>query len=464
MKLDPKDLVGVAVFLGALSVVVIHNGPFGHPAGHRVGVADAGGSVTAPVGEPATAFVDFNVVPMDRDVVLVHQTVLVRGRRIEQVGDVASVEIPRGARIVEGHGSLFLAPGLTDTHVHLRDTYETWLPLFVAYGVTSVFNLEGRPSHLALRRRIATGEQPGPSIYTAGRYVTGPEVRSAADARSEVARQASRGYDFVKLHGDLSAEAYRSLTEAGQDLDIPVVGHAPRNLPFSEVLEGGQVALSHAEEIIQTELRSLDPQSIASLADRVAESGMWIMPTLSHFDAVASQWGSLSAVEAVLASEAAAYLPEGLRREWRQNNVFLDADTTDRERVLEMADFHRPLVRALHDAGVPLLAGTDTPIPTQAPGSSLLLELEALRDAGLSGYDALVTATVNPGRFVRTHVDAGAHFGIIERGARADLVMLGADPRRDLGTLRLPEGVMVRGAWYERTDLDRLREGVAGSR
>jgi hypothetical protein len=465
IRLDPKDVVGAGVVVAALAVVAIHSSPLGHPDGHRnVGVADAGGSVTSPVGEPATAFVDFNVVPMDRDVVLRHQTVLVRGRRIERIDDVAAVELPRGAQIVEGDGSQYLMPGLTDAHVHLRGTYEDLLPLFVANGVTTVFNLEGRPSHLALKRRIASGEQQGPMVYTAGRFVAEPEVRTPAEARAEVAHQATRGYDFVKLHGDLSAETYRALTEAGRELQIPIVGHAPRNLPLSEVLENGQVALSHAEELLQTELRSLDPADIPDIAQRMAEAGTWLMPTLAHFDATAAQWGSRQAVLGALESDEASYLPQSVRQEWLTDNVFVDADAADRDRILDMADYQRPLIRALHEAGVPMLAGTDTPIPTLVPGFSLHLEIEALREAGLSGYDALVTATVNPGRFIKSYVDAGAHFGVLERGARADIVMLAADPRLDPTALHRPGGVMVRGEWYDRADLDLLLDRSAAAR
>lgn len=464
MRLDPKDVVGVGVFLTALAAVVLHNGPLGHPDGHTGGIADAGGSVTGPVGEPAVAFVDFNVVPMDRDVVLPRQTVVVRGRFIERIGDVETVEPPRGAHIIAGDGSQFLAPGLTDAHVHLRGRYDSWLPLFVANGVTTVFNMEGRPGHLALKRRIASGQQEGPTVYTAGRYVEGPDIRTPSDARSEVARQAARGYDFVKIHGDLSQDVYRILTEAGRELGIPVIGHAPRNLPLSAVLENGQVALTHAEELLQTELRSLDSGAATELATRMAAAGTWLVPTLAHFDAVARQWGSPSGVEAALASEAAAYMPRSLREEWRTRNVFLEVDAADRDRLLDMADFHRPLLRALDRAGVPMLAGTDTPIPTLVPGFSLHTEIEALHETGLTGYEALATATSNAGRFIRAYVDAEARFGTLERGARADIVMLEADPRRDLEGLRRPQGVMVRGVWYGRADLDRMLGQVATAR
>ena len=465
MRLDGKDTVGAAVILSALALVVVHNGPFGHPDGHRADVADARGSITSPVGEPATAFVDFNVVPMDRDVVLPHQVLVVRGGFIEQIGSVGTVQPPRGALVVQGDGSQFLAPGLTDAHVHLRGRYDSWLPLFVANGVTTVFNMEGRPGHLALKRRIWEGEQEGPTVYTAGPYVGEPEVRTVADARATVARQAARGYDFVKVHGDLSAEVYSTLVEAGRELEIPVIGHAPRNLPFSAVLENGQVALTHAEEIIQTQLRTLDPAEAAEVARAMADAGTWLMPTLAHFASVADQWGTPSAVDAALDSEAAAYLPAWLRAEWSgTSNPFLGVDPQDRARLGDMYDFHGTLLRELHAAGVPMLAGTDTPIPTLAPGFSLHTEIEALRSAGMSGYEALATATSNPGRFVRTYVDAGVHFGTLTPGARADILLLDADPRDATEALRRPQGVMVRGEWYERAQLDRMLEGVAASR
>jgi len=464
MRFDLKDKVGAGVVLGALAVVVVHSGPLGHPGGHHIGVADAGGSVTSPVGEPSTAFVDFNVVPMDRDVVLPHQVVVVRGAFIERIGPVGTVEVPRGAKVVEGDGTRFLAPGLTDAHVHLRDRYEAWLPLFIANGVTTVFNLEGGPSHLELKRRIWEGAQEGPTIYTSGPFVKEPEVRTPSDARNTVARQAALGYDFVKVHGDLSAETYRTVTEAGRELGIPVIGHAPRNLPFAAVLENRQVALTHAEEIIQTELQSLDPTGITEVARGMAEAGTWLMPTLAHFRSTADQWGSPAAVEAALATEEAAYLPQSLRSQWQAGNVYLGVDAADRERLQAMYDFHRPLIRALYAAGIPMMAGTDAPIPTMAPGFSLHAEVESLREVGLTGYDALATATVSPGRFIREHVAAGVHFGTLEQGARADILMLDADPRVATTTLRRPEGVMVRGRWYERSDLDRLLQQAADAR
>jgi imidazolonepropionase-like amidohydrolase len=106
-----------------------------------------------------------------------------------------------------------------------------------------------------------------------------------------------------------------------------------------------------------------------------------------------------------------------------------------------------------------MLAGTDTPLPGIHPGRSLHEELALLVDAGLSPYDALATATVNAGRFVREHVATGARVGTVEPGMRADLLLVDGDPRGRLAVLRAPRGVMAAGRWWDGATLDAMRAG-----
>jgi hypothetical protein len=95
------------------------------------------------------------------------------------------------------------------------------------------------------------------------------------------------------------------------------------------------------------------------------------------------------------------------------SNPFLGVDVQDRTRLEAIYEFHGTLLTEFHAAGVPMLAGTDTPRPALTPVFSLHDEIEALRDAGLAGYEALATATGNPGRLVRSYVDAGVQFGTL---------------------------------------------------
>lgn len=105
-----------------------------------------------------TAFLDVSVVPMDRERVLANQTVIVEGGRLTRVGPSKAIAIPTGARRIEAN-KMYLIPGLVDAHLHLQSQIE--FPPFLANGVTTVFNLDGRPAHLLWRRQVANGELTG---------------------------------------------------------------------------------------------------------------------------------------------------------------------------------------------------------------------------------------------------------------------------------------------------------------
>ena len=464
MHLTTKDRIGLLMVASTFGALLLHNAPTGHRSTHVGPVADAGGSVTSAVDVPTYAFVDVNVVPMDRDRVLHHQVVLVRDGFVTRIGDVGVVEPPAGARIVDGGGTRYLAPGLTDAHVHLGDEPRRLLELFVANGVTTVFNLEGTRDHLALREAVRSGELTGPTIYTAGPFVDGRTVRSPADARRTVHQQKQRGFDFVKVHGELSAPSFAALSEAGATEHIAILGHAPRNLPFSAVLDNRQAGVSHAEELIYTRFMSLDDTEIYEVAVDMVEAGTWLTPGIVNFRNIAAQWGAPEGLESALENRGAHFLPPSVRREWAAYEEYVEKDPAQRARIADMLAFHEPLVRTLNEAGVPLLAGTDAPIPGIVPGFALHEEIAALADAGLTLYEALETATSNPGRFVRAHVDPSANFGTVRVGARADLVLLGSDPREHLTALDRPEGVMVRGEYYDRAALDQMLTRLIASR
>ena len=456
MTLTARDVVGALMVAGTMGAVVIHSTPWGHGGGHQMGAADAGGSVTTAVDVQYVAFVDVNVVVMDGDDVLRHQVVVVQGDLIQKIGPLGVVEPPAGARIVDGGGMRYLVPGLTDAHVHLPEGSESWLPLFLANGVTTVFNLDGDERHLRLRERIRSGELVGPTLYTAGPFTNEPEISTTGQATASVRRQADLGYDFVKIHGELREDVFRALTQAGRDEGIPIVGHAPRNLPFSAVLENGQTSVVHAEDLIYTRFPSLDTGELSAAAEDMASAGTWLTPTLSTFGNISSQWASTQGLDTSLESPAAQYLPEQLRQSWMDDNPYIARDALERSSITAMFEFQHPMILALHEAGVPMLTGTDAPLPGMTPGFSLHDEIQALRDAGLTSYEVLAAATRNPGRFVRDHVDPSARFGSIRVGSRADLVLVSGDPTEHLERLRTPDGVMVRGQWYDRSALDRM--------
>jgi hypothetical protein len=135
-----------------------------------------------------TAVTNITVIPINVDGSVPHQTVLVRDGRIVTIGPVASVQVPNNARRIDGTGK-YLLPGLADMHVHISTSDE--LPLYIANGVTTVRNMNGRPAHLDWRRRLLAGQMRGPRLYTAG--PTTYSADSAAGGEGLVREQKKQG-------------------------------------------------------------------------------------------------------------------------------------------------------------------------------------------------------------------------------------------------------------------------------
>ena len=382
------------------------------------------------------------------------QTVLLEGDLIREIG--GNVSLPANVQRIDGSGQVLL-PGLMDMHVHLEADPASWLGVFLAHGVTTVLNLRGNPTHLELRGRVNRAELLAPRIYTSGPYVNRPAIETEQDAARAAREQKAAGYDVLKIHGPLGNLAYRTLLDTARLLGIPVVGHAPRNLPFDTVIALRMAMVAHAEELIYTKFSALDSTQFGDVPARMAAARIWLTPTLSTFHGIAAQWGRKAAADSALQLPAAEFFNDDLKRYWTQANPYTGRPTDGAVWALRAYTFQRPLIRALHGAGVRLLTGTDTPLPVMIPGASLHLELQELRDLGLSTYDALLAATRNPGDFLREQVDSNLRLGRIAPGYRADLLLVRGDPLANLAALRTPSAVITRGRYLDGNRLAALQ-------
>ncbi len=382
------------------------------------------------------------------------------GGRIVALGPKKSVKVPKGALVIDGQGR-FVMPGLTDTHVHLEGSPEGWmLPLFVVYGVTTVFNLKGSPEILALRARVRTGEVLGPAIYSSGPYTNERRIKTPHEARAEVAAQKGAGYDFVKIHGNLTAETHAAMTEAGRAQGIPVIGHAPRNLPFESVLTTRQALVAHGEELIYTHFRTRDTTGLVAMARRMVEAGVWLTPNLSMFHGIMIQWGRADGADSSLALPERGFLsPRGIQF-WTKESPYTGRDPAGAAQIERNYRFLVLMTGVFAREGVKLLAGTDTPLPIMFPGHSLHDDIDEFRAAGLSPFEALATATRNPGQFLAQFVDSTYRGGVVSVGARADLILLSANPLEDVRAARRPEGVMIGGRWLDQSARGAIRDSV----
>src|SRR5262249_45507966 len=251
-------LMAVVLGVGALPVVFLY---FWMPSNEQASSQISAVGASQPQQSPrhnkdqAVAFVDVNVVPMDREQVIADQTVVVKDGKVVEMGASDKVKAPAGALRIDGRGK-YLMPGLADLHIHLSDYNErhnaAMLKLYVANGVTTILNLAGTPHHLDLRAKIRSGEVFGPEFYTFGPFISNAPTHTPTpdEVEREIIEQKRAGYDFIKIHGDFSREAYHRLFQVARREGMRVIGHAPRNLGVEPMLEERQDAVAHAEEYL----------------------------------------------------------------------------------------------------------------------------------------------------------------------------------------------------------------------
>ena len=301
----------------------------------------------------------------------------------------------------------------------------------------------------------------------------GLAVQSAEDARQAVRDQATAGYDFVKVYTNLSGEAYEAIIETAADNRLPVAGHVPRGLTIEDMLVSGIRSIEHVTELgdlVEAEdspFRDgwhwsklylgmpVDPGKFTDAAAQLADSDVWVVPTMVQADrAIAPR----ATVDAWLAAPEMAYVDADGRYFWESlaTRQIDRMDAGDWALVEAGRSNRLRLVGALHDAGARLLVGTDTPNPFVVPGFSLHDELANFEAAGLDRGRVLVLATRDAARFLETDSEVGT----VEVGKRADLILLDANPLESLDALRNPAGVMVRGGWLPRETLADMLVGI----
>ncbi len=417
----PRTLAGIPAISALILLAACGGG----------GSAEAPGTAPlppAPPGPPASAgvlaFVGVDVVPMDTEILLIDQTVVVRERRIEAVGARADVAVPGDATEIDGTG-LVLMPGLADMHVHL---VEQDLPDYLAAGITSVRNMWGHDAVRDMRERIAGGTLAGPTVYSASPGIDGPPakwpltqiVETPAEAEATVARLVDEGWTMLKVYQDLRPDIYAAVVAAAAGHGVPFMGHVPHRVGLRDVLLAGQASVEHLGGY-DMELcgargaaawSNMNPERIPELAALTWESGTYVSPTLVVLKALSER-----------------------------NSSAADAATAIANR--------RVLVGALHSAYVPILLGTDSGIDIVVPGRSLHDELQEFVAAGLSPYEALAAGT----RVAAAFLGEQDEFGAVREGLRADLLLLAANPLEDVSAAAEPLGVVANGAWYPHTGL-----------
>lgn len=431
-------------------------------------------------GAAPIVFTGVTVVPMDEERHLANHTVVVDGGSITAMGPDGAVSIPDDARVVDGRGH-WLMPGLAEMHGHVPPVeqgaaLDNVLDLFLANGITTVRGVLGGPGHLALREALASGERQGPRLLTSGPSLNGNSVGGPGQAVEMVQAQKAAGYDLAKLHPGLTRESFDAIMDTANQVGLPVVGHVPADVGLEHALSKGMACIEHMDDYVRGLVpegqpeRTADPgffgfnvtmaadrARIPALVEATRASGAAISPTETL---MVSILGAIPSDE-MLAWPEMQYVTPETKAQWRSSRENAQASASfSSERADRFLSLRRELLKALHDAGVPIVLGSDAPQVFNVPGFSAHREMALMVQAGLTPYEALRTGTTAVAR----HLGVEDRRGVVAVGMEADLVLLSADPLQDIDNAARVEGVMVAGRWHDRADLDerlaRVREAV----
>ena len=454
----------------------------------------AAAACAGSTGQNTIAITHVSVIDVASGTTHQDNTVLVTGNRISYAGPAALAKIPSGATVIDGRGK-FLIPGLWDMHVHgfVWVFSEFAGPLMIANGVTGARDMGWYiDTTLRWRSDIAAGREIGPRLV-AGARVDGPVNKArfvahvvteedgvrAVDTLSQK-KDGSRRADFIKTYSWVSRAAYFGIAREAKKLGVPFAGHVPYSVSVTEASNAGERSIEHEDDLmractsrdslmrarfgdtatrsaagelaqIRAQARlirtSYDPVRCKSVIATLARNHTWVTPTLVVYQPYAHAFDSASSHP-----EWSKYVPGLVQAGWTQRAALI----TPADSMVVRSYFSFDRTRDLKDAGVKLLAGTDTPQAFVYPGFSLHEELELLVRSGLTPLEALRTATYNPAEFL----GALDSLGTVTHGKVADLVLLDADPLIDIRNTRRISAVIANGRVFDRAARAQLLKRV----
>ncbi|CAM3331158.1 amidohydrolase family protein [Zobellia roscoffensis] len=387
-----------------------------------------------------------NIVPMTADTVLYGQRILVKNGEIMEIAPT----IDGGPyKRIDGKGR-FVTPGLADMHVHIWDDYE--LGLYLSKGVTTVRNMWGMPFHLRMKERISNNDIYAPLFFTASPKLTGPDdggidkkqVKDAQDARSLVVRYKEQGYDYIKTYAGLPQAIFDAIKDEATAQHITLASHPSFEVPYDYHFSKPIKSLEHTEDIVQQVLDfKQDSILLQSTIDAYVLNKMAHTPTLTVFHKIVEiiKKDSLLLKQHGIGYMNPAFLEFGAKDDYNRWTSTKLYEPEVGNRIKKQHQHHLQIVKQMNDAGVTLIAGTDSGISYAIPGFGIHEELGFYIDAGLSNYEALRTATVNPSKVYKELAETGT----LENGKLANMILVKDNPLENLETLETPEAVFIKG-------------------
>lgn len=412
------------------------------------------------LGDGDIAVTNVRLIDMTSERIQQNFTVIVREGRITALGPASEIKVPGAIKTIDGSNA-YLMPGLADMHVHTNGIPLAY-SLFLANGITTIRETAGMVKYLEWSRAVEEGEILGPTIYTTGPIMKA-NLTTAEDGRNEVISQYEAGYRMLKPYDSLSAEAFYAIMKEAGARGMYTVGHVPYSVGIKGATDAGLDEIAHIHSFHQDFFKDFDPENVfdeypiredqvAKVVAMVKAAGTAVCVTLIVNQTLLDSQD----VERYLERPMMAYdlpwaKPYMSSNAWYFNKMWPASYLEE----TYLPWLYR-LTKALNDAGVMLVLGTDSGVTGLVSGFSTQEELGLLVRAGLSPFEALLTGTRN----AAIVSGDGDDWGTIEVGKRADMILLAGNPLDDIRNTKKILGVIKAGQWLDREKLDRMLDDV----
>lgn len=424
------------------------------------------------------------VIDVENGTTLENKLIAISNGKIIAVENNSRLSSYYAPEVINAEGK-YVMPGLWDNHVHFRGGEELiqqnkeFLPLFLAFGVTSVRDAGGdiTPAVQEWQREISTSKLDGPTIFTSGPKLDGS--RPAWDGSISVTSNESTiqaldslesiNADYVKVYdGNLSKESFYDIIKESEKRGLSTTGHMPLSADLIEAVELGLDGTEHLYYVLKAISPIADSLTEAGLGygmitplvdsqddtlakevySQLANSGFYVTPTL-HVGKTLAELLIVDHSQDLMLKYISQEMQDTYQRRFNSARRGGESYTATRAK---WADQFQSMVKPMYDAGINVLAGSDCgPFNSFTyPGESIHEELRLfVEHAGLTPGEALITSIINGPKFFGLENS----YGSIEKGKFADLIILDGNPLEDINHTRAISSVITKGKSYSKLDL-----------
>ena len=405
-----------------------------------------------------TTEVDFiiknvSVIPMNNNIVLKNQDVLILDGKIIEISKSGKTKI-QSKQVIDGKGK-YIMPSLADAHVHLPETEEEldkFFALNLLNGVTKLRSMRGTWEHKKWRETHNTKELVNPKLYLSSPPISRNYDLTEQQIVDYVKGAKENGFDIIKMMSIKNEVLFTKFDSICKVYDMKIAGHFISN-PKGVIIQDEVIFNSNFNSIEHLGGLIGEPEKLNDRIKAIKANDFYVCPTLLWYQIA---YG-LFDVNTITNISGMEFYDQKTKDEWLEKTRLYREKTGSKAIEEELAFYGKEIeerfavLKQLETQGIKLLLSPDSSSKYTIPGFSVLTEMLLYKKAGLSNYTILQAATSNFANYFNDST-----YGTIEKNKNADFILINENPLENLGTLGNVQGVFYNNQFLNKSNLEEL--------